>query len=276
MTGSPRRIDPGLTDPPLHPTGLDAYAPAQIARLVDRAGVAKARLPLLPLMALGCLAGAFIALGAMFYLAVLAGWDLAFGPARVLAGMAFSLGLILVIVGGGELFTGNALLVIAWVERRITSAAVARNWVVVYVANFIGAAIIVALAWAAGLAAGDFGATAAAVAARKLELSTDQLIARGVLCNVLVCLAVWLSFAARDAAGKVLVIVPPIAAFVALGLEHSVANMFLLPFGLIAGAVTDVGTLARHFVWVTLGNVIGGGVLVGLTYRAAYRPVRWR
>lgn len=254
-----------------HPTGLDAYKPAEIARRIEAAGVAKARLPLVPLLALGVLAGAFISFGALFYLAVLGGADAAYGPVRLLAGVAFSLGLVLVVVGGAELFTGNALIVMAWVDGLVGSAALLRNWVVVYAANLAGALAICVLAWAAGLHLAAPGGVAAKLAVAKAALPWLELLARGILCNVLVCLAVWLSFAARDVAGKILAIVPPIAAFVALGLEHSVANMFLLPFGMLAGAPVGVGDILYNLSWVTLGNLIGGAGGVGLSYWAAYR-----
>jgi formate/nitrite transporter len=257
--------------PGLAPTGLDAYKPAEIGPLIENAGVAKTKLPLLSLAALGGLAGAFISFGALFYLVVLTGMDPAHGPVRLAAGAAFSLGLILVIVGGAELFTGNALLVMAWVDGRVKARAVARNWIIVYLANFAGAMVILGLAWMAGLDKGALAATAADIAVQKTLLSPGELLARGVLCNVLVCLAVWLSFAARDAAGKVLVIVPPIAAFVALGFEHSVANMLLLPLGMLAGAPIGLDDVAANLFWVTLGNLIGGGGGVTLSYWAAYR-----
>jgi formate/nitrite transporter len=253
------------------PTGLDAYRPAEIARLIETAGIAKTRLPLVSLLALGSLAGAFIALGALFYLAVLAGVDPVTGPVRLAAGVAFSLGLILVIIGGAELFTGNALLVMAWVDRLVPGGAVVRNWAVVFIANLAGAIVILALAVAAGLADGPAGAVASGIVRQKLSLAPVETFSRAILCNVLVCLAVWLSFAARDAAGKVLVIVPPIAAFVALGFEHSIANMFLLPFGLIAGAEGSAGDAVRNLAIVTAGNVVGGGGGVALSYWAAYR-----
>lgn len=258
-------------DPLPHPTGLDAYRPAEIARRIEDAGVAKTRLGVVPLITLGVLAGAFIAFGALFYLAVLGGADAGVGPVRVLAGVAFSLGLILVVVGGAELFTGNALIVMAWVDGLVGSAALLRNWVLVYFANLAGALLICALAWAAGLHLAAPGAVAAKLAVAKAALPWLELLARGILCNALVCLAVWLSFAARDVAGKILAIVPPIAAFVALGLEHSIANMFLLPFGMLSGAEIGLGAVIYNLGWVTLGNVIGGAGGVGLSYWAAYR-----
>ncbi len=258
------------------PTGIDAYRPTEIAQRIQRAGVDKVGLPLLSLVTLGVLAGAFIAFGALFYLAVLAGGDAAHGGTRLAAGIAFSLGLILVVVGGAELFTGNALIVMAWVDGQVGSAALLRNWAIVYIANFAGALAVVALAVATGLPDGPIGLLAGGIARAKLAPGPVELVASGILCNALVCLAVWLSFAARDVPGKVLAIVWPVSAFVALGFEHSVANMFLLPFGLLAAdmpadPMAALAGLARNLAWVTLGNVIGGAGGVALAYWAAYR-----
>jgi formate/nitrite transporter len=252
----------------------DAYAPAQIARLIEAGGVAKARLPLLKMAALGVLAGAFIAFGAMFYTLVVTGSDLGFGPGRLLGGVAFSLGLILVLVGGAELFTGNNLIVMAWAERKVSTAELLRNWAVVYLANFAGALGSVALFYLAGVLdmnGGAVGETAAGIARAKLELDFSTAFFRGVLCNTLVCLAVWLCFAARRVTGKILAIVFPISAFVALGFEHSVANMYLIPIGMLAqGGGVDVGALFANLVPVTLGNIVGGSGLVALTYWLVY------
>jgi formate/nitrite transporter len=202
---------------------------------------------------------------------VLAGADPGHGPTRLLAGMAFALGLILVVVGGAELFTGNALLVMAWVDGIVTGAGLLRNWSIVFAANFAGAIVVVSLASLSGLADGELGRSAARLAEAKLSLGAVELFARAVLCNALVCLAVWLSFAARDVPGKILAVLWPVAAFVALGFEHSVANMFLLPFGRLAGAAGDATDIVRNLVWVTLGNVAGGAGGVALSYWAAYR-----
>jgi len=261
------------SDPPT-PTGIDVYRPAEIAKLIENAGVAKTRSPLLSVATLGALAGAFISFGALFHLAVLVGADPTSGVVRLAAGVAFSLGLVLVIVGGAELFTGNALLVMAWVDGLISLSALLRNWTLVYVANFAGALAIVASAWAAGLDHEPIGAIARGITERKFGLGAVELFARGALCNALVCLAVWLSFAARSAGDKVLVIVPPIAAFVALGFEHSVANMFLLPFGMLAGATGGIGAFGDNLLWVTLGNIAGGSGGVAIAYWAAYRASR--
>ncbi len=252
----------------------DAYAPAQIARLIEAGGVAKARLPLVKMAALGVLAGAFIAFGAMFYTLVVTGSDLGFGPGRLLGGVAFSLGLILVLVGGAELFTGNNLIVMAWAERKVSTAELLRNWVVVYLANFAGALGAVALFYLAGVLdmnGGAVGETAAGIARAKLELDFSTAFFRGVLCNTLVCLAVWLCIAARRVTGKILAIVFPISAFVALGFEHSVANMYLIPIGMLAsGEGIGATALIVNLVPVTLGNIVGGSGLVALTYWLVY------
>jgi formate transporter len=258
------------------PTGIDAYSPAEMAARVETAGVSKVRLPALSVLALSILAGAFIAFGGMSYTLAITGSGLGFGPSRLMGGVAFSLGLVLVIVGGAELFTGNSLIVMAWASRRITLSALLRNWAIVYAGNFAGALGAVALVYLSGilsLDAGGFAETARTIANAKLELSPDQAFFRGVLCNALVCLAVWLCYGARDAAGKILAIVGPITAFVALGLEHSVANMYLIPIGMVAGASFDPAGLARNLFWVSLGNIVGGGGGVALAYWTIYlRP----
>lgn len=248
----------------------DAHKPAQIAALIETAGVAKAALPLPQMFVLALLAGAFIGFGGAAYTMVMTGADPASGPARLLGGAVFSLGLILVVVGGAELFTGNALMVMAAVERRIAIGALLRNWGVVYAGNLIGAAGLAAAFGLSGLLDGPMGETAARIAAAKAALSPVEAFVRGALCNALVCLAVWLTFAARSAEGKILAILWPIAGFVLLGLEHSVANMFLLPQGWFAGGdLSAAGALANLF-WVTLGNIIGGAGGVALAYRFAY------
>ena len=249
---------------------LDAYSPAEIARRVEAAGVAKARLAMVPLLALAVLAAAFIALGAVFFTVVITGSALGAGPTRLLGGAAFSTGLILVVVGGAELFTGNNLIVVAWVDRRISLAALLRNWGLVYLGNLAGASGIAVLVGLSGVLDGEVGATARRIAEGKAALGPLEAFVRGVLCNVLVCLAIWLVFAARRVGGKILAIVPPIAAFVAAGFEHSIANMYLLPAGLWAGAEVTAGAIVANLVPVTLGNIVGGGALVALTYWLIY------
>jgi formate transporter len=228
-------------------------------------------------LALGVLAGAFIAFGAMFSTLVATDNPLGFGPSRLLAGLAFSLGLILVVVvvvGGAELFTGNNLVVMAWAARQITTGQLARNWTLVYAANLIGAlgtALMVLWSGRLELGGGAVADTGTAIAQAKVALGVTEAFFRGVLCNVLVCLAVWLCFAAHDVPGKLLAIIFPISAFVALGFEHSVANMYLIPIAMLAGAegVTAAGFLA-NLIPVTLGNIVGGGVFVALVYWLIY------
>jgi formate/nitrite transporter len=259
-----------------NPTGIDAFKPAEMARRVQTAGVAKARLGLVPLTVLGLLAGAFIAFGALFFVIVTTGAGDAFGPTRLLGGVAFSLGLILVVVGGAELFTGNALIVMAWAGSHVTTAELLRNWLIVYVTNFLGALAIVLGVVVAGtldLASGEVGRNAAQIAEAKVALAPAAAFARAILCNALVCLAVWLTFAAHDATGKILAILWPITAFVAIGFEHSVANMFLLPLGLAAGADVSLPQIGGNLAIVTLGNILGGAGGVAATYWACYlRP----
>ncbi|MBC8240225.1 MAG: formate/nitrite transporter family protein [Alphaproteobacteria bacterium] len=257
------------------PNSIDAYAPRQIAERVENAGVAKAGLATVPTLVLGVLAGAFIAFGAMLYVVVVTNSGLGFGPERLLGGVAFSLGLILVLVGGAELFTGNSLIIFALADGKISLKSLLRNWGLVYLGNFLGAtAIALMVHWSGihNLADGAVGATVMRIAEGKLALAPLEAFIRGILCNVLVCLAVWLCFAARSVSGKILAIVFPISGFVALGFEHSVANMYIIPAGSLAGSelVTMAGYAANLLI-VTIGNVIGGGLLVALVYWLIYR-----
>jgi formate transporter len=260
--------------PGISPSPQDAYPPAQVARLVEQVGVKKAHLPMVATLMLGVLAGAFIAFGAMYFTVVMTGTTLGFGPARLVGGVAFSLGLVLVIVGGAELFTGNSLIVMAWAEGKISLAQLLRNWGLVYVANFVGAlgcALMVAWSGTLGLGDGAVAETAIAIGQAKVALGFGEAFFRGVLCNTLVCLAVWLCFAAHGVASKILAIVLPISAFVALGFEHSVANMYLIPVAMLAGAEgVGVAGLIGNLVPVTLGNIVGGGVFVALVYWLVY------
>ena len=252
----------------------DAYKPAEIAALIETAGVAKAALPLHRMAVLAVLAGAFIGFGAAFWCMAMAGADPGFGPQRVLGGAVFALGLILVVVGGAELFTGNALMVMAAVDRRITLGSLLRNWGIVWLGNLIGAVGLALAFGLAGLLEGPMGVVAAKAATAKAALPPLEAFVRGALCNALVCLAVWLSFAARTATDKVLGVLWPVAAFVTLGLEHSVANMFLFPAGLWAGSEAPVAGVLANLFWVSLGNVVGGAGGVALAYRFAYGAMR--
>lgn len=271
---------------------VDALLPPEMALACEAAGTAKAGRDEVALIVLGVLAGAFIAFGAMFMTIVATGaGDLPWGVARLLAGTVFSLGLVLVIVGGAELFTGDSLMIVACASRRITPGLLLRAWSLVYVGNIVGAvgtAALVFLAGQHGFAGGAVGKTALAIASIKAGLPTVQLFFLAVLCNVLVCLAVWMSFGARSVGDKVMVIVPPIAAFVAAGFEHSVANLYFLPYALavkhwagpefwtaIGGSATDYAALdfaaaAHNIIVATIGNLIGGSLLVGAVYWFVY------
>jgi formate/nitrite transporter len=254
--------------------GLDAYAPPQIAARVENAGVAKAALPTLQTLTLAVLAGAFIAFGAMFFTLVMTTSGLGFGVGRLVGGMAFSLGLVLVVIAGAELFTGNNLIVMAWADGKITLAAMLRNWLLVYAGNFAGAvATTVIVHWSGILAldGGAVGETAVAIAKAMVALPFTEAFFRAVLCNTLVCLAVWLCFAAHTVAGKILAIIPPISAFVALGFEHSVANMYFIPMAMLAdGDGLTMAGFVGNLIPVTLGNIIGGSVFVTLIYWIIY------
>ena len=263
--------------------GSDAYAPAEVAQRIETVGVAKARLATLPLLMLGVLAGAFIGLGAMFFALVKSDPTLGFAVSAVLGGLVFSLGLLLVVVAGAELFTGNNLLAMAWADGKISSAEVLRNWGLVCLANFAGAAGLALLVFASGhteLNGGAIGRQVVRIALAKQDLSFVQAFFRGVLCNVLVCMAVWMAMAGRSVTDKMVAIVLPITAFVAAGFEHSIANMYLMPLAMLvqhfsptaaASAAVSWTGMAGNLVPVIAGNLVGGSVLVGLAYHVIYR-----
>lgn len=255
---------------------VDAYTPAQIAARVAEVGVKKARTDALTLLLLATLAGAFIALGAVFFTVVVTGSTLGLGPTRLLGGGAFSLGLVLVVVAGAELFTGNNLIAMAWASGLIRSAELLRNWLIVYAGNVLGSLGTVALVTLGGvhnLGKGAVGETALAIGAAKAALPWSSALALGVLCNTLVCLAVWLTLGGRSVTDKILAIVLPITAFVAAGYEHSIANWFFLPWAAALGATADPGFwagAARNLFVVTVGNIAGGTLLVAGVYWGAY------
>jgi formate transporter len=253
----------------------DAYPPPEIARSVERLGVSKARADTTTVLVLAVLAGAFISLAALLFTVVTTGSSLGFGPTRVLGGLSFCLGLILVVVAGAELFTGNNLIAMAWASRLITTREVLRNWLLVYLGNVVGCLGTVLLVWwsdISGLGDGSVGETAVRIAQGKAGLSVVEAFTRGLLCNALVCLAVWLAIGARSVTDKILAILFPITAFVAIGAEHSIANWFFLPYGLAvaaSGAVPLAG-IGRNLVAATAGNVAGGTLLVAGVYWIAY------
>lgn len=274
---------------------VDALLPADIARKAEAVGVAKANEAALKLFVLGVLAGSFIALGAVFATTVTAGGELSFGLSRVLGGLVFSLGLILVVLAGAELFTGNNLVVMAVASGRITLPQLLRNRVIVYAGNFVGAISTALLVFASEQymqGGGIIGERMLAIGAAKTNLDFVPAVALGILCNVLVCLAVWLCMSARSATDKILAILFPITAFVAAGFEHCVANMYFVPKALFLkmwasdsfwetidkneadySSLTWSNFLGKNLLPVTLGNILGGAVLVGLVYWFIYlRP----
>lgn len=288
-------VAPGPTAPaPPAGISIDAFFPPEMAVKAEAVGVRKAQMGWRNTFALAVLAGAFIALGAIFATVATTGaaGALPFGIARLLAGLAFCLGLILVVVGGAELFTGNNLIVMAWADGQLSLLQVLRNWGIVYAGNFVGAlatAAVMFLTRQYTFGGGAVGLNALNIANAKCELDFVQAAALGAMCNALVCLAVWLCFSARSTTDKILAIVFPISAFVAAGFEHSVANMYFIPIGLLikATAAPDfwaaIGKTAADFpdlTWsnffvanllpVTIGNIIGGALMVGLVYWFIY------
>ena len=250
--------------------GFDAYSPRQIAERVEAACVVKAGTPLLSLAMLGVLAGAFIGLGALYSVIVFADPSLGLAAKRVLGGVVFSLGLVLVVVAGAELFTGNNLLAMAWAQGSVSTREVLHNWAVVCAANFAGAAGLALLVFLSGHA-DAYAGTYLEIAAAKAALPFWSAFFRGVLCNVLVCMAVWMTLAGRSVADKVLAVVFPISAFVAAGFEHSIANMYLFPLAMLLEGSLNLSWLWTNLAPVIAGNLVGGSVLVALVYYVIYR-----
>jgi formate/nitrite transporter len=266
--------------------------PAGIAeQLTNDVCVRKSQLGFWKMLILGILAGAYIAFGAE--LSTIVGHDLAghigVGLARLIQGAAFSVGLMLVVIAGAELFTGNNLIMLSVLDRKVSIWRLLYNWTVVYLANLAGSLILVMLMYWSGLWKMNnlgVGVYAMSIASAKVNLSFLEAFARGVGCNWLVCLAVWMAMASRDVAGKIFAIFFPITAFVASGFEHSVANMYFIPIGILmkgipsvlaasAGAIdasnlTWYGFFVRNLIPVTLGNIVGGAGFVATLYWLAY------
>ena len=263
--------------------GFDAFSPKEIAAQVETIGVAKARLPLVSMLMLSVVAGAFIGLGALYFVLVKSDLSLGFAAGQVLGGVAFALGLILVVVAGAELFTGNNLLAMAWADGKISTLDLLRNWAIVCGGNFIGAAGLALFVFLSRHPEMNDGAIAEeylSIAAAKVAMPFWTAFFKGILCNVLVCMAVWMALAGRSVVDKAVAIVFPISAFVAAGFEHSVANMYLIPLGMLLQTFGNVGATAHAVTWVgflgnlvpvILGNIVGGSVLVGLVYHVIYR-----
>lgn len=277
-----------------------------MAQKAETIGVKKANMPAGRLLLLAILAGAFIALGAIFATtisvsdvivkdaagAVVSTSSVAYGLNRLVMGLAFSLGLILVVVGGAELFTGNNLIVMGFMSRKITFYQLMRNWAIVYAGNFLGSVFTAGIMFLTGQylqSNGGVGLNALNIANTKAGIDFLPALCSGIMCNALVCLAVWLTYSARSTTDKILAIIPPITAFVAAGFEHSVANMYFIPIGLFiknwgtSAFFDSIGKVASDFsnlTWgnffianllpVTIGNIIGGAVMVGAVYWYAY------
>lgn len=273
---------------------IDSLLPPEMALRAEEIGARKAAMALSPLFALSVLAGAFIAFGAVLSTTVAAGAEgfMSYGAARLISGFVFSLGLVLVVIGGAELFTGNNLIVMAWANGMVTTRRVLRNWAIVYVGNLVGAfgtAVLVFISGQYTFGRGSVGAAALSIANAKTGIGFTEAVALGILCNVLVCLAVWMSYSGRTTADKVLAVVPPVTAFVACGFEHSIANMYFIPIALLIkwaapesfwmqtelsaanfGQLDLYGFFIGNLLPVTIGNIIGGAVLVGIVYWFVY------
>lgn len=268
----------------------DMLMPAEMAEMAEASGVRKAGLPISKLLILSVLAGAFIALGAAFSHVVITGNEGLWGITRLLGGLAFSIGLVLVIFSGAELFTGNNLLIMAYAAKKISTVSLLRNWIWVFLGNALGAifmAILIFFSQYAQLDHGQVGASIVQQAANKCALTGSAAFFLGTLCNMLVCLAVWMSFSALDAGGKLWTIVFPVAAFVACGFEHIVANLYIFPLAYLLTHFPEVNHFAgmanietcqlislpailHNLFFVLLGNLLGGVFLVGLVYWFVY------
>ncbi len=247
--------------------------PKEIAEIWVQNGVNKAKLPLLKMFLLGIAAGVYIGFGAHAFLVASAAGETAFeGMAGKLLGAAlFPVGLMLVVLCGAELFTGNNLLTLALMQKKITVQEMLRNWGVVYVANLLGSVLLAFVLAKSGLYTGATGARAIAVASSKVGASFMEMVLRGILCNMLVVLACWFQAGSKDLTGKILAIWFPIMLFVFSGFEHSVANMTYISLGMFLGADVSVGDfLLGNLIPVTIGNLIGGAILVPGLYRTSY------
>lgn len=273
---------------------FDALLPGDMTKKAEDVGVGKATKNPIQAFFLAMSAGVFISIAFVFYITVTTGaGDAPWGMTKLVGGLAFSLGLILVVVCGGELFTSTVLTVVARASNRITNAQLARNWTTVYIGNFAGALFFVCIIYLAGTYlsnSGEWGINAMKVAQHKIHHTFLQAVILGLLCNLLVCLAVWMTFSCRSNTDKVLVMLLPVSMFVACGFEHSIANMFMIPTGIViqnfatpefwqmtghtASEFSDL-TIRNFFfnnlIPVTIGNIIGGGAFVGLAYWIIHR-----
>jgi formate transporter len=264
---------------------LQAYSPAEIKEAVEKVGVKKANLPFLVSFMLAIVAGGGVGFGAVYYTIVASDPELSFATTRVLGGLVFSLGLVLVMVGGAELFTGNNLIVMAWASGRVSTGTMLRNWTIVWFGNLLGSLGLIVLIYFShhlDMNDGRIGVSILNTAAGKIRPDMVTLFFKGILCNVLVCAAVWLAYAGRTVTDKVVAVILPVSAFIAAGFEHCVANMYFLPLAWLlvqtghvpanfdVSPITVSGIL-HNLVPVTLGNIVGGAGLVGAVYWAIYR-----
>lgn len=264
---------------------VDAFTPAEVAEKVKTVGVDKANMHFLSLVILSLMAGAFIAFGAMYYTVAITDSSMAYGVTKLIGGLAFSLGFIMVVIAGAELFTGNTLVVMAWAKGKVSLPALLKNWTIVYIGNAIGALVMVYLVYLSGYLDAhhhEVGVTAMKAGLSKVDNSLTESFVLGLFCNVLVCLASWMVYASRTVSDKVLAILFPISAFVAMGFEHCIANMYMIPVailasldpaivaasGLDAAQLQDLSLsgFLTNIIPVTLGNIIGGAVFVAMTY----------
>ena len=274
---------PPVPQPPIF--NLNAYSPAEIKEAVEKVGVKKARLPLLASFMLAMVAGGSVGFGALYYTIVASDQGMSFAAVRLLGGLTFSLGLALVIVGGAELFTGNNLIVMAWASGKVSTREMLRNWVIVYFGNLVGSLGLVFLVFFShhlDMNGGRIGLSILNTSIAKIQPDVVTLFFKGILCNVLVCLAVWLAYAGRTVTDTILALILPVSAFIAAGFEHCVANMYFLPLAWLmtrtgnvptdfdASVITMAGII-HNLVPVTLGNIVGGAGLVGAMYWIIYR-----
>lgn len=274
---------PPASQPPIF--NLQAYSPAEIKEAVEKVGVKKANLPFLASFMLAIVAGGSIGFGALYYTIVASDPTLGFATVRVVGGLVFTLGLVLVLVGGAELFTGNNLIVMAWASGKVSTGTMLRNWTIVWLGNLVGALGLVVLVYLShhlDMNDGRVGLSVLNTAAGKIRPDMVTLFFKGILCNVLVCAAVWLAYAGRSVTDKMVAVILPISAFIAAGFEHCVANMYFLPLAWLlvqtghapAGFDTSLITvpgIIHNLVPVTLGNIVGGAGFVGVAYWAIYR-----
>jgi formate/nitrite transporter len=263
----------------------NAYSPAEIKEAIEKVGVKKTNLPLQASFMLAIVGGGSIGLGALYYTIIASDAELSFATTRVVGGLAFSLGLALVLVGGAELFTGNNLIVMAWASGKVSSREMLRNWVIVYFGNLVGSfglVILVFFSHHLDMNGGRIGLSILNTAVGKIQPDVITLFFKGILCNLLVCLAVWLAYAGRSVTDKIVALILPISAFIAAGFEHCVANMYFLPLAWLLAqtgnvpanfdaSLITISGIVHNLVPVTLGNIVGGAGLVGAVYWAIYR-----